>query len=371
MTHLFSSLTLGDKTLKNRLVVAPMTTTQSHPDGRVSHTERVWLERLATDGYGAIITCAAAISRTSTAFRNQLSLGDDRLVDDLTALADSLRARGTLSIVQLCHGGSRALPALTGVPAHSASAYERPGVADFIPPRELSTAQIAEIVDDFASATERAALAGFDGIELHGANGYLFTQFLSTMTNRRTDAYGGPIENRARFAREVVRACRRRVPDGFILGFRMSFESNPSDTGLDLDDNALAMRWLAEDGITYGHVSHLNAVARSVRHPAEVALPLIRDRVGPDLPLFAAGSVMSREDADHVLALGADVVAIGRGAIGNADVPGRFARSEPLTKTPYAADSLPALAVSDDFLRYLTSAVPVSSLGIVAGSPAR
>ena len=365
MTELFSPLTLGRATLANRLAVAPMTTSQSHADGTVSDAEMAWLERVAEDGYGMVITCAAAISRTSIAFERQMSLGDDRFLPGLQVLAERLRRHRTVAIAQLCHGGSRAIPALAGQPSFSASAFTVPGLPSAGRPRPLSPGQIEQIVEDFAEASERAAKAGFDGVEFHGANGYLFGQFISTMSNQRGDKYGGSLENRARFSREVVRACRACVPAGFILGFRLSFESNPFDNGLDIDENIQIMRWLAEDGIDYGHVSHMDLAAKSVKYPEEIALAYIRARIDRSLPLVVAGGVMSRAQADRALELGADVVAVGRGAIGNVEVPTRLARSEALTQMPYDAAQLSALSVSDDFVRYLTTAIPVSRLGLV------
>lgn len=366
MTSIFSSIRLGpEAVLPNRLAVAPMTTSQSHPDGSVSEAEAVWLERLASDGYGMVITCAAAISKSSIAFHNQLSLGDDAFLPGLTALADRLKPYPALSVVQLCHGGSRAIVALTGVPAHSASSYDLPGVPGFVRPNELTVAQIEEIIDDFAEATARAAKAGFGGVELHGANGYLFTQFFSAMTNLRRDGYGGSVEGRARFAREVVRACRKRAPPGFVLGFRMSFEGFGPETGLDLDDNIRTMNWLAEDGIDYGHISHLDLAARSVKYPDRIALPCIRAGVDGRLPLIAAGGVTSKADAERALELGADLVAVGRAAIGNARVPERFAREQSLARTPFQPQSLATVGVSPDFIHYLKTAIPVSTLNIV------
>jgi len=367
MSDLFSSLRVGRTTVGNRLAVAPMTTSQSLPDGTVSEAEGAWLERLAAAGYGMVITCAAAISRSSIAFHNQLSLGDDAYLPGLSALAARLSRYPSLIVAQLCHGGSRAIPALTGVEAHSASRYELPQIPGFVPPRELSVAQIEGIIEAFAQACERAAKAGFSGVEFHGANGYLFTQFISTMTNHRHDAYGGSLENRARFSREVVRACRKRVPEGFVLGFRLSFEGGPMETGLDLDENIQIMRWLAEDGIDYGHVSSLNLFEPSLKYQRVTALQYIRSHIDPGLPLMAAGGVMSRSAADRAMALGADLVAVGRAAIGNADVPARFAKHDPLRTMPYSPRDLAAVQVSPEFLRYLTTADPVRRLNIVAG----
>jgi 2,4-dienoyl-CoA reductase-like NADH-dependent reductase (Old Yellow Enzyme family) len=365
MSLLFSDFSLGAARLRNRLAVAPMTTSQSNPDGSPSEAEARWLERLVDDEYGIVVTCAAAISRTSIAFHNQLSFGDDAFLPALTALATRLARPGSLVIAQLCHGGSRAIPSLAGQPAHSASRYELP-VPGFVPPIELSTPQIERIVEEFAVAASRAARAGFGGVELHGANGYLFTQFTSTMTNRRSDGWGVSLENRARFSREVVRAVRARVPRGFVVGYRMSFENFGLETGLDIDENVRVMRWLAEDGIDYGHVSSLDFAAPSVKYPDRLALSHIRAGIDRALPLMCAGGVRRRGDADRALELGADLVAIGRAAVGNARVPDKLAQDVALAATPFARASLDALSVSQDFIRYMTTAIPVSSLNIVA-----
>lgn len=363
MSSLLSPRKLGALTLRNALAVAPMTTTQSHADGSVSEAEARWIERLADDGYGLIITCAAAIGPTSIAFPQQLSFGDDAFLPGLTALAQRASRPGTALVAQLCHGGSRALPALTGEPARSASRFELP-LPGFVPPLELSAAQIEGIVDDFASAAARAARAGFHGVEFHGANGYLFTQFASTATNSRGDAWGGPLPHRARFAREVVRAVRARVPKDFLLGMRWTFES-PFDPGLDLDEGVQVMNWLAEDGIDYGHVSQLDLGTTSTKYPGKPVFALVRAGVERALPLIAAGGVVSANDLERAAGVGADLVAIGRSAIGNARVPERLAAGEALARTPFQREALAELGVSEDFVRYLTTAPPLASLHIV------
>lgn len=356
---------LGAATLGNRLAVAPMTASQSNPDGTVSAADLAWMGRLADDGYGTIITAAAAVSTGSIAFRNQPSLGGSRFLPGLTALAARINQGGALSIAQLCHGGSRAIPELTGVAAGSASAYDLPGVPGFVRPRELTTREIQQIVQDFAAAASLAVEAGFGGIEFHGANGYLFTQFLSTMTNHRHDSYGGSLRNRARISREAVRAVRACVPDGFVVGFRMTFEGMGMDAGLDIDEGIQVMRWLADDGIDYGHISSLAAAGASQKYPEQVALTRIREGIGPDLPLMVAGGIDSLASAQAALDLGADLVAIARAAIGNADVPERLARDEALTPTPYLPEALNELAVGADFQHYLRNG-PVAAMHIVA-----
>jgi 2,4-dienoyl-CoA reductase-like NADH-dependent reductase (Old Yellow Enzyme family) len=352
--------------LKNRLAVAPMTTTQSNPDGTVSEAESRWLERLASDGYGLVITCAAAISKKSIAFYNQLSLADDTMLPGLTHLAERLKPYKSKIIVQLCHGGSRAIPELTGISAYSASSYKMPAIPNFVSPQMLSESQIAEVVADFAKACERAARAGFDGIEFHGANGYLFTQFVSTMTNLRSDKYGGDLINRARFAREVVQECRKKVPDDFIIGFRMSFENAGLETGLDIDENIQISNWLIEDGIDYLHISNLKYDAASVKYPGKIALQYINEGVNSKTPIICAGGINTSEDAIKALDLGADMVALGRAAIGNDKIPERFSKGEAIPfQTPYSVTSLVKLGISDNFIAYIKNSIPLSSLNIL------
>jgi len=367
MNKLFSEINLNSsQTLVNALEVSPMTTSQSNPNGTVSEAEAAWLERLAADGYGLIITCASAISKQSIAFHNQLNVGDDSKLPGLTQLAQRLKPYKAKTVIQLCHAGSRAIPELTGLPTYSASSYSLPQIPGFIPPLTLSTAQIAAIVEDFAAACERIAKAGFDGIEFHGANGYLFTQFISTMTNQRDDEYGGSLMNRARFCREVVQACRPRVPSDFIVGFRMSFESMGMETGLDLDENIQICNWLAEDGIDYLHVSHLQYDAPSIKYPDKIALQYIRAHVNQNLPLVCAGGITTVENANAALEYGADIVAIGRAAIGNVKLPDYFAKEESLPNTtPFSESNLRMLGISEDFLNYFKLPFVAASLKIL------
>ena len=367
MNNVLSSFRINSKhVLNNVLAVAPMTTSQSNPDGTVSEAESVWLERVASDGFGLVVTCAASISSTAIAFRNQLSIADDRMLPGLTQLAKRLNVYKSIVLVQLCHGGSRAMQELTGTAPHSASSYSMPQIPNFVPPKMLSVEQINGIIENFANACARVAKAGFAGVELHGANGYLFTQFISTMTNKRDDEYGGSLVNRGRFAREVVKACRKKVSDDFIIGFRMSFENAGLETGLDINENIQIINWLAEDGIDYAHVSHMNYAAKSIKYPDKIALAYIRREIDRKIPLIAAGSVTSIESAEQAMDYGANIIALGRAAIGNAKIPERFASREPLSShTPYLEKDLLKLGVSKDFIHYMKTGIPISSLRIV------
>lgn len=367
MHHVFSSLEVQrNKILKNRLAVAPMTTQQSHPDGSISQAESDWLIRLSEDGYGLVISCAASVSDTATAFYNQLSLAHDSCIPGLKTAAGQMQQNGSINLIQLCHAGSRAIEALTGEKPHSASSYELPMIPGFVPPLPFTKEQIAQIIEDFANACARAELAGFDGVEIHGANGYLFTQFISTMTNLRTDEYGGNLENRARFARDVVRACRSKVSDNFIIGFRLSFEGMGIETGLDLDENIQIANWLGEDGINYIHSSQMNYAAASVKYPEKTTTEYLRAHITDQLPLVMAGRITRVEDAEKAMQLGADIVAIGRAAIGNTNLPGYFRERKALPfHTPFSEEHLREIGISEGLIEYVKNAPPLKSLHIV------
>ena len=358
MNQLFSPLKLNSKViLANRLVVAPMTTVQSNADGTISENELAWLERLAKDNYGMVLSCAVAISPESIAFPNQLSAAADDKIPGLTKLAQRANQAGGHTIVQLCHGGSRANTQVSGLKSYSASSYAIPKIPnfpDFIVPKELTIEHIKSIVDEFAAACVRIEKAGFAGVEMHGANGYLFTQFFSTMSNLRSDDYGGSLENRARFAREVIQECRRRVSADFIIGFRMTFENSFVESGLDVDENIQIANWLTKDGINYLHTSQIDYRAKSLKYPEKILLSYLRQQINHHLPLIGVGGVFDAAAAARALEYGADLVAIGRAAIGNVNLPGLFAGNHALPYSlPYDRSHLEQLGLPSQFIDYL------------------
>ena len=283
------------------------------------------------------------------------------MIPDLFELTTRLKKYNCISIIQLCHAGSRAIKSSP----YSASSYIMPEIPGFIPPQKLSIKQIDRIVSDFASACTRVAKAGFNGIEFHGANGYLFTQFISRMTNLREDIFGGSLENRARFARKVVRACRKAVPSDFIIGFRISFENAGLETGLDIDENIQIIDWLADDGINYVHMSHMDYSAKSVKYPDQIALKYVKSKITNSIPLIGVGGITNLRAAEQAMEYGADIVAVGRAAIGNKNLPKSFAKGkELLNQNPFPESILTDLGISQNFISYLRK-MPVASLNVV------
>lgn len=338
---------------KNRLAVAPLTNQQSHADGSLSDDELSFLVRRAVGGFGIVCTCAAHVAEDGQGWPGELGVFDDRLLPGLTRLAGALSGAGALPFVQLFHGGARSPSKLTGQVPFSASTFDDPSPS-FEPPRPAGRDDLARIVERFAAAARRCATAGFGGVELHGAHGYLLGQFLSAVTNRREDEYGGDNAGRARLLREVTRAVRAAVPQSFTVGVRLSPEEGGWAKGLDLDESLEVARWLAEDGVDFVHLSLWDASKNTKKRPDEHAVPLFRAALPATVRIFAAGGVWTVEDAEALVARGADVVALGRAAIANPDWPSAVAEGGGVPKRPpLTKEELAARAVSPTFATYL------------------
>ncbi len=336
---------------RNRVWVAPMTNQQSHADGSLSDDELRWLEARARGGFGVVETCAAHVALDGQGWPGELGVYDDGLLPGLSRLASAIAAGGALGLVQIFHGGLRSPPELLGHPPWSATAYEAAGGS---PARPATEADLARVVGQFADAARRSHAAGFAGVELHGAHGYLLSQFLSATINTRKDRWGGDLAGRARLAREATRAARAAVPEGFVVGVRLSPEDHGNARGLDLDESIEVARWLAEDGADFVHVSLWDARNNTRKRPGEHAVPLFRAALPKAVRLVAAGEVWTRADAEALLAKGADAVALGRSAIANPDWAARAAdpawqpRRPPLTPA-----ELRERGLSDRFVTYM------------------
>src|SRR5271170_5232818 len=221
--------------MKNRFMLAPLTNLQSHPDGRLSDDEFNWLTMRAKGGFGLTMTCAAHVQRQGQGFPGQLGFFGDVHLEGLTRLAAAIRAEHSVAVAQLHHAGMRSPADLIGVQPVC------PSDNDEFKARALTGAEVEQVTGDFIAAAERAERAGFDGVELHGAHGYLLCAFLSPETNRRDDRYGGSVENRARIVFDIIKGVRERTRPDFQLGLRLS----PERFGLKFAEQlALAERML-------------------------------------------------------------------------------------------------------------------------------
>ncbi|MDP5185356.1 NADH:flavin oxidoreductase [Blastococcus sp. BMG 814] len=348
MSDLFAPLTLAHgPAAPNRLWLAPLTNTQSHPDGRLSDEELHWLAMRARGGHGLTMTCAAHVQAGGQGFPGQLGVFSDDHLPGLTRLATALKDAGSLAALQLHHAGARSPRELVGQPM-APSDDEESGA------RAMTADEVAQLVEDFAAAALRAERAGFDGVEVHGAHGYVLTQFLSPELNRRTDRYGGSLENRARLLLDVVTAVRRRCAPDFQVGVRLS----PERFGLRLGEvREVAAELLRSDDVDYLDLS-LWDVAKQPQEEAHRDRPLMEwftDLDRGKARLGVAGKVRTGRQALETLERGADFVMVGRTAILHHDFPERVRRDaafEPVP-TPASPAHLAAEGLSPPFVDYM------------------
>ncbi|WP_428680787.1 NADH:flavin oxidoreductase [Sphingopyxis sp.] len=345
---LFEPLSLArGAPMKNRLMLAPLTNRQSHADGTLSDAERNWLEMRAAGGFALTMTAAAHVQPVGQGFSGQLGAFDDDHLEGLTALAAGIRARGSLSSLQLHHAGSRAEPELIGEPVAPSEVSERNV-------RALSEAEVEVLRDDFIAGARRAEQAGFDGVEIHGAHGYILAEFLSAASNRRGGRYGGRIENRARIIFEIIDGIRAVTQPDFQLGLRLS----PERFGLELEEiRDVATEILRQEKIDFLDMSlwDVNKEPEEERFKGRSLMSVFTELPRGNVRLGAAGKVMDAEDAAGVIKAGCDFVVIGRAAILRHDFPERV-RRDPAYRSPELPASVQHLrdeGLSDTFIHYM------------------
>lgn len=220
LRHLFSPFSIRGMELRNRAVMPAMGTGYANPDGTVSQRLLAYLSRRAAGGAGMIITEVCAVDTRGKGFPNELGAWSDELVPSLSRIPEELHRHGAKAVLQLHHAGRETFAAAAGGMPEAPSAI--PSVILRQPCEEMSIQRIREIVEAFGRAAARAKEAGFDSVEIHGAHGYLLTQFLSPFSNARSDAYGGSEENRSRFVLEVIESVRSAVGPDYPVIIRIS-----------------------------------------------------------------------------------------------------------------------------------------------------
>jgi 2,4-dienoyl-CoA reductase-like NADH-dependent reductase (Old Yellow Enzyme family) len=349
MPALFEPLTLASgHTLKNRFMLAPLTNLQSGADGRLGDDEYRWLSRRAAGGFGLTMTCAAHVQQDGIGFGGQLGIFADDHIEGLARLASELRRHGTHAVVQLYHGGMRSPRALLARPPQGPSDDAETGA------QAMTAAEIETAVEDFIEAARRAERAGFEGVEIHGAHGYLVCQFLSPEINRRNDEFGGSLERRSRFLFEIVNGVRAACGPRFSLGVRLS----PERFGMRLDEiRAVAVRLISERQVDYLDLS-LWDVFKEPNDEAFKGRSLLSYFTKLDrgaVRLAAAGQLSNGAAAARALDAGLDFVVIGRAAILHSDFPERVSADpafEPIA-LPVSADYLRTQGLGEPFIGYM------------------
>jgi len=334
--------------MTNRFMLAPLTNWQSHPDGRLSDDEFNWLTMRAKGGFGVTMTCAAHVQAVGQGFPGQLGVFGDQHLEGLSRLAAGIKANGSVSSLQLHHAGNRSPKELVGQPVCPSDDPETGA-------RALSLGEVEQLIEDFVAAAVRSEQAGFEGVEIHGAHGYIVAQFLSAELNHRTDRYGGSVENRARIIQEIINGVRHRCGPDFQLGLRLS----PERFGLKLAGILQITQTILADGLIDYLDMSLWDVAKEPMEPEFQGRSLMSYFTALDrgqVRLGVAGKVTSPAVARDMLAQGADFVLIGRAAILHHDFPklSRDPTFEPMV-LPVAREHLVKEGLSPVFVDYMST----------------
>lgn len=314
---LFKSLTLPNGVeVRNRFVLAPLTHTSSNDDGTISDIELPYIEKRSKD-VGIAINAASNVNDVGKAFPGQPSVAHDSDIEGLKELAQVMKKNGAKAMVQIHHGGAQALPELTpdgDVVAPSAISLKSFGQQEEHDAREMTAEEIEQTIRDFGEATRRAIEAGFDGVEIHGANHYLIHQFVSPYYNRRNDVWADNYKFPVAVIDEVIKAKKAHANDDFIIGYRLSPEEAESP-GISMEITEELIHQIANKPLDYIHVSlmDVNSVTREGKYKGENRLKLIHQWINGRMPLIGIGSVFTAEDAlNAVENIGVEFVALGR-----------------------------------------------------------
>ncbi len=294
-TKLFSPFTIKDVTLKNRIVMAPMCMYSSHnDDGRIQNWHRTHYTSRAVGQVGLIIVEATAVTAQGRISSKDLGIWSDDHIEGLKELVDLMKENGAKTGIQLAHAGRKAV--LEGeILAPSAISFNE----KMKTPKEMTKEEIAETVKAFKEGAERAAKAGFDVIELHGAHGYLINEFLSPLANKRSDEYGGSAENRYRFLREVIEAVKS-VWNG-VLFVRVSAHDY-HDEGLAPLDYVFFCQWMKEQGVDLIDVSSGAVVPAHINVYPGYQVPYSETiRTGAEISTGAVGLITTGIQAEEIL----------------------------------------------------------------------
>ncbi|MBG9983126.1 NADH-dependent oxidoreductase [Aerococcaceae bacterium DSM 111020] len=318
--------------LNYRIVQAPMQTWSGLDRGRVSQATKDYYARRANSATMVIteycyVSESGGPARTTSTTDQQLGMFDDAHKEGFAEIAESLQKEGNLAVMQIAHAGREA-----NYRGRQGETVYDPSAIDFsfldYPVTELSNDDIEQIIQDFADAAKRAIDLGYDGVEIHGANHYLQQQFFSKFSNKRTDKWGGSLENRMRFAVEDTRAVtdtiKEHAPEGFIVGYRISPEEiHGSNEGYLIDESTQLVKTLVETfALDYIYVSmakYNDTPAKDDKTYAEYMCEVMDD----ETKLIVVGNVMSEADAQDALNY-ADLVAVGRATLMDPEFGGKI-----------------------------------------------
>jgi 2,4-dienoyl-CoA reductase-like NADH-dependent reductase (Old Yellow Enzyme family) len=329
-------------------MLAPLTNQQSHEDGQLSNDEFHWLALRAKGQFGLVMTCASHVQEIGKGFPGQLGIFGDQLIDGHKKLTAKIKSHGSIAVIQLHHAGMRSPKDVINQQAVSPSDNEKTEA------RALSFEEVIELREDFINSAVRAQECGYDGVEVHGAHGYILTQFLSAEINKRTDEYGGSLENRSRLLFEIVQGIREKCGNNFLLGVRLS----PEKFGMDLQEVKTISEQLANEALIDFLDISLWDCFKMPEDEKHQNLSLLEHFTSLDLKkvkLTVAGKIRSGKDVHSILDSGVDFVTIGRSGILHHDFPKQVIQNSDFKpiETPVSANYLKQEGLSDKFVEYM------------------
>lgn len=315
-------ITINQLTVHNRLVMPPMESRCSSDDGELSPRIFKLYDTRSKGGYiGLIITEHNYISPEGKGGKGQPSIATDHSIEILQKLVSSIHENGSKVIAQIGHAGAKTTPDVTGMEIMGPSAVKIPIAAPDAPvPREMTLSDIQKVVRDFTAAALRAKAAGYDGVELHGAHGYLLNQFYSPLSNKRTDAYSGStIDGRIRLHLELIESIRKAVGPDFPLAIRLG-ACDYMEGGITPEDSVIAAKAFEQAGvdlidISGGYCIAVHPTSKEQGFFAELSEPIKR---AVSIPVMLTGGVVEPQAAERLLQEGkADLIGVGRAILKN------------------------------------------------------
>jgi len=329
LKKIFEPFTINQLTIKNRLVVSAMDSSYCRDGGYASEKFIAYHERKARGGFGLIITEDICIVPEAAASNNLAGLWKDEQIDSFRIVTDRVHAHGAKMFAQIYHAGRETTSAVTGVRCVAPSAIKDPTMNET--PHELTVEEIKELVKAFGDCARRAQLAGFDGVEIHGAHGYMIEQFFSTFSNHRCDEYGGTIQNRCRFMVEIIKDIREKCGNEFPIQLRLTAnEYLPG--GLAIEEAKVIARIAEEAGIDSINVSQgAYGSLFAVLPPSCVDRAAFIDNAyeikkAVSVPVLGVGKINDPMVAESIIASGkADACCMGRASLADPDLPRKAA----------------------------------------------
>jgi 2,4-dienoyl-CoA reductase-like NADH-dependent reductase (Old Yellow Enzyme family) len=334
--------------MPNRFMLAPLTNQQSHENGALSEDEFRWLTLRAKGGFGLVMTCASHVQKIGKGFSGQLGIFSDDLMDGHKRLAAKIKSYGSLAVIQLHHAGMRSPYDVIKEKAVCPSESKKHNA------RALNLSEITKLREDFISAAIRAQKCGYDGVEVHGAHGYILTQFLSSEINNRQDEYGGTLDNRARLIFEILEGIRAKCGPNFLVGIRLS----PERFGMKLSEIKVLCQQLIDDGkIDFLDLSLWDCFKTPEEYPESdmTLLEHVLQLNYKNVKLTVAGNIRTGHDVQRVIDAGVDFVTIGRSGILHHDFPIKVMADpnfQPINN-PVSRAYLKSQGLSETFIDYM------------------